>query len=84
MIDQLRRDFNKKLKALEDAKDLAGLKELVATQASQVATVNRRPYCDPEDMAESMANDFAEDLVKHYQDTSRAATDAALRLEAAA
>ena len=43
----------------------------------------RLRYADPEDMAESMANDFADSLVRHYNDTARCATAAAQRLEAA-
>ena len=83
MIDTLRREFNQKLKALEDAKDVAGLRELAQSQADKIATVNRRPYSSPDDMAESMANDFGEDLARHYETTAGAAMAAAQRLEAA-
>lgn len=80
MIDQLLREFNQKLKALEGARDIEGLKELARSQANKTSTVNRRPYSCPDDMAESMANDFGEDLFRHYETTSSAATAAAQQL----
>ena len=83
MIDQLRRDFDKKLEALASANDSAGLRELARNQADQTSTVQLNPYPEPEEMAESMANDFADDLFKHYQETARVAGEAAQRIEAA-
>ena len=84
MIDSLRREFDRKLQVLVEAGDIVGIRALASTQASQAGAVRLQPYPEPEDMAESMGNDFADDLFRHYNDTTQLAEAAAARLEAAA
>ena len=47
--------------------NLQPLQDLLAEQQDQKRKVNRNPYSPPEDMAESMANDYGEWLYEHYQ-----------------
>jgi len=82
MIDALGRDFNKKLSELVAAKDVSGLCSLADHQKREQKAVELDPYPQPEDMAESMANDFASDLYKHYKNTASEAQEAAEQLKA--
>ena len=46
--------------------DTPGLEALKRDMSGRLQSVNRRPYSPAEDRAESYANDFGEDLTRHY------------------
>jgi hypothetical protein len=61
--------------------DKSGLRDLRATQASRLGQVNVRPYSDPEDMAESYANDYGQDLHDHFSLSLREIDDALRKID---
>ena len=61
--------------------DKSGLQELRATQNTRLGQVNVRPYSDPEDMAESYANDYGRDLHDHFSLSLREIDDALHRID---
>ena len=58
--------MHKKLAAHVAVLDTPGLEALKRDMSGRLQSVNRRPYSPAEDRAESYANDFGDDLIRHY------------------
>lgn len=79
----LARQFDAKLQTLVDATDLPGVEALAEAEQVKAHNVNMDPYPDPDDRAESYANDYAVFLRDHHKKMAAKANAAAAKLSGA-
>jgi len=80
ILHELRASFQKKLDAclegdLTTAEKRTALGKLLSEQRDLRSKINRRPYADPDDRYEDMANDYADFLDDHYRDMIKKCQD---------